>query len=98
MSDNEKIFAEIVKEIDYQEKRWGTQSDDTKNRPNDWASFISHYSTRWFPGGYAPYQSMTVDAFRASMIKTASLAISAIKSLDRQRAKNGAAFYEVENL
>lgn len=89
------IFAEVEGELSYQERRWGTKADDTINKPNDWAAFISHYATRWFSGGFAPYQKMTVDAFRKSMIKTAALAISAIKSLDRQRDASGVAFYEI---
>lgn len=89
------IFAEIENEISYQEKRWGTKADDTINKPNDWAFYISNYATKWFSGGFAPYQKMTVDAFRTSMIKTAALAISAVRSLDRQRDASGAAFYEI---
>ena len=36
----------------------------------------------------------TVDAFHIMMIKTASLCIAAIESIDRQRANSGKTFYE----
>lgn len=91
-------FQEIMKglhsELKYQEERWGHEADDTKNTPNDWATYIAHYSTRWFPNDYVPYTQETVDSFRDHMLKTAAIAIAAVQSLDRQRDANGVAFYE----
>ncbi len=88
------IFGEVNYELDYQQVKFGTTADDTKNTPNDWNSFISHFGTRWFPGGFAPYKTATVDAFRTAMVKVAALAVSAIESIDRQRETNGKTFYE----
>jgi hypothetical protein len=64
------------------------------NTPNDFVSYISNYSTRWFKGGFAPYTPDVVDEFRVSMLKTAALAIAAIESIDRQREEAGHCFYE----
>jgi hypothetical protein len=90
----EGILKEIAAEREYQEGKWGNTADDILNLPNDYVSYISAYSTRWFPGGYLPYSPETVDAFRKSMIKTAALAVAAVESLDRQRSDGGTTFYE----
>lgn len=88
------ILNAIAAERDYQTRRWGVEADDTKNEPNDWVAYISHHATRWFSGGFAPYDFGTVEAFRAQMVKVAALAIAAIESIDRQRVTKGAAFFE----
>jgi hypothetical protein len=90
----ERIFNELTKEREYQIGRWGVTADDELNEPNDFVAYINAYSTRWFPGGFVPYTPEVVDAFRKSMIKTATLAIAAIESVDRQREEAGHAFYE----
>lgn len=90
----QKIFDEIAAERDYQVERWGNETDDTKNQPNDWIAFISHYSTRWFAGEFSPYSRGTGMAFRKAMVKVAATAIAAIESHDRQEAKSGKQFYE----
>ena len=96
ISFDDEVYNEIDAELTYQYERWGIDADDTKNTPNDFVSYISHHSTRWFNGGFAPYDKQTTDTFRKQMIKTAALAIAAVQSLDRQRAANGRAFYETE--
>ena len=88
------ILNEIERERAYQDGKWGHKADDTKNEPNDWVAYIAHHSSRWFSGGFAPYNTPTVDAFRKQMIKVAALAVAAVESLDRQRITDGAAFYE----
>lgn len=88
------VYEELQKERDYQVEKWGVEADDTVNTPNDWVAYISHHSSRWFDGGFTPYNTATVDDFRTQMIKTAALAIAAIESLDRQREKDGRPFYE----
>lgn len=87
-------YDEIKEEREYQDKRWGHHADDTHNKPTDYVAYIAHYSTRWFPGGWAPYSAKTVEEFRTSMVKTAAIAVAAIESIDRQRAEQGGAFYE----
>lgn len=91
------IFNEIAKEREYQVGRWGNDTDDTVNEPNDFVAYMMAYSTRWFPGGFAPYSPETVDAFRKSMVKTAAIAVAAIESIDRQREEAGHTFYEEGN-
>jgi hypothetical protein len=94
MLNRDTILSEISTERDYQITKWGNEADDTINLPNDFISYMNHYSTKWFPGGFAPYTPETVDAFRTSMIKTAAIAVAAVESLDRQRDVRGATIYE----
>lgn len=88
------ILNEIDKEREYQEGKWGNNADDTVNTPNDFVSYVAAYSTKWFPGGFMPYNPKTTDDFRTSMIKTAALAVAAVESIDRQRSESGHTFYE----
>jgi hypothetical protein len=91
------VFNEIADEREHQIERWGNDADDTLNEPNDFIAYMNAYSTKWFPGGFAPYTPETVDAFRTSMIKTAAIAVAAVESLDRQREEGGHTFYEAGN-
>jgi hypothetical protein len=88
------ILKEIAAEREYQKERWGNNADDTLNTPNDFIAYMNAYSTRWFPGGFAPYAPETVDQFRKSMLKTAAIAVAAMESVDRQREAAGRTFYE----
>lgn len=85
MSKTDDILTEIANERQSQIDRWGNDVDDKHNMPNDWVSYISRYSTAWFPGKFPPYDTTTYDAFRTSMIKTAALAVAAIEWIDRRR-------------
>lgn len=89
------IFKEINGERTYQTGKWGVTSDDTKNDPWKWVSYIAQYSTNWLTGIFTT-PTASVDLFRTSMIKVASIAVAAVESLDRQRARFGRAFYETE--
>lgn len=89
-----QALEEIANERTYQEGKWGNEADDTLNTPNDFIAYMNAYSTRWFPGGFTPYNPETVDAFRKSMVKTAAIAVAAIESVDRQRENAGHTFYE----
>lgn len=88
------VYEEIQKEREYQIDKWGNAADDSVNTPNDFVSYIAHHSTRWFVGGFLPYNENDVNKFRTQMIKTAALAVAAVESLDRQREANGSAHYE----
>jgi hypothetical protein len=92
----ETIIEEILNERVRQEEQWGNRTDDIVNRPNDWILYICSHATRWFNGGFVPYNSYVTNNFRDQMIKVAALALASIESLDRQREKNGKAFYEVD--
>lgn len=88
------IYDDIRKEREYQDNKWGHEADDTLNTPWMWAAYIARYSTNWMKGTFLPIGTEVTDAFRASMIKVAALAIAAIESLDRQRELQGKAFFE----
>lgn len=45
-------------------------------------------------GTFAPLTKEVVDDFRSKLVKTATLAIAAVESLDRQRLNSQHAFYE----
>lgn len=90
----DNILAEIRTERVYQRERWGTATDDTKNTPWMWASYICQYATRWMVGSFAPLKHGVTDNFRTAMVKVATLAIAAIESVDRQRSDDGRTFYE----
>lgn len=77
------IFAEVDAERQYQETKWGNDNDDKANL-EDWVSWISHHSSRWFPGGFRPHTKETRTAFRKQMVKVAALAVAAIEAIDRQ--------------
>lgn len=94
MGTIDPVLSEVAAEVGYQEQRWGTDTDDTKNTPWMWASYIAQYSTRWMAGFFLPVPRSGTDAFRAAMVKVAAIAVSAIKSVDRQRAANGSTFFE----
>lgn len=91
-----RLYDEIDTELAYQFNKWGTEADDTQNTPWMWVSYITQYATKWMKGLFCFPTSIT-DEFRKCMIKVAATAIAAVESLDRQRAKNGKAFYEVED-
>ena len=80
----ENILEEIRKEREYQKTRWGTDADDTVNTPNDWVGYISNYTSRWMDGTFRPYKRATLVKFRESMVKSATLAVAAIESIDKQ--------------
>ena len=88
------VVGEVLTEVQRQESLWGTETDDTKNTPWMWVSYVAQQSTRWMCGSFLPLKVSATDAFRTAMVKTAAVAISAIRSIDRQRAANGATFYE----
>jgi len=94
MSGRNHILQEIETERQYQENKWGNDADDKINFPNDWVTYINHHATRWFKGGFAPYDDKTIDAFRAQMIKVAAIAVAAAESIDRQRAEHGRTIYQ----
>lgn len=88
------IYTEIDDERVYQIDKWGSESDDTRNEPNDWLAYINKYSTNWLDGQFVPYHPDVTDDFRKCMVKVAAIAVAAIESVDRQRETNGSTFYE----
>jgi hypothetical protein len=89
-----KAIGDTVDEINYQQGKWGTEADDSKNTPWHWTAYITQYAGGWMRGSWAPIGREATDAFRKSMIKVAALAISAAASVDRQRDAAGKAFFE----
>ena len=76
------IYQEVQAEREYQIKKWGNKADLEINRPMDFVGYIAHHSTRWFNGGFAPYNRATLDDYRREMVKVAALAVAAIESVD----------------
>ena len=70
------VFYEVAAERQYQDSKWGHETDDTLNTPWMWASYISQYATKWMAGTFQPIGSSTTDAFRKAMIKTAAISIA----------------------
>ncbi len=89
----EDIFAEISSERYFQRKIGHTEeSDDDSNGMHDWVTYITRYSTVWFPGKFPHSSTAFLNSFRVSMIKTAALAVAAIEWTDRKierKRKNG---------
>jgi penicillin V acylase-like amidase (Ntn superfamily) len=76
------ILDQISEERAYQKEKWGT-ADEEKNTANDFVAYIGHYSTKWFPGGFAPYNRTVLENFRKNMLKTATIAVAAIEWVDK---------------
>lgn len=91
-----KILEEIRAEREYQDHKWGTDTDDSLNTPWMWASYIGQYATKWMAGTFAPLKRDVTDSFRTCMIKVAAIAVAAVESIDRQRLKNDKTFYEAD--
>lgn len=70
------IFAEIEKEREYQDSKWGTDFDD-KNTLNDWCSYIVNYL------GKAIAMKNTKEEQRIFLIKVATLSVAALEAFDR---------------
>lgn len=77
------ILEEINKEREYQVNKWGIEADEKINLPNDWVSYIQNYSSNWMDGTFRPYRRATLEKFRLSMLKAASLAVAAIEETDK---------------
>ena len=91
----QEIIDEIAGEREYQEKKWGNKLDDAVNTPWMWVAYIAQYSTKWMLGKFAPLPKVDVDMFRIMMIKTATICVAAVESIDRQRADKGRCFFEL---
>lgn len=79
------VLAEVSAERDYQDEKFGGPSvDDRENGYMEWVTYIAHFSTRWFGGGFPPFSAETDSAFRRAMIKVAALAVAAIEQYDRK--------------
>lgn len=89
----QQIYDLIEQERSYQDRKWGHETDDTKNTPWMWVAYLARYATNWMHGQF-DISKNDADDFRKNMIKVAAIAIAAVESLDRQRATSGHAFYE----
>jgi len=70
------IILEINSELEYSNKKWGTEFDN-KNTSNDWVAYITHQV------GKAVTLSLNRYEFEVRMKKVAGLAISAIEASRR---------------
>lgn len=93
MSYTENVLNEVKAERQYQQEKWGNESDDTFNTPWMWVAYITQYAGSWMKGLFRLDTALT-DGFRTAMVKTAAIAVAAAESIDRQREANGKTFYE----
>lgn len=70
------VIKSIELERKYQESQWGTEFDD-KNTANDWATYISNYTSKATELPWNPV------VWRKNMLKVATLAVAAIEAFDR---------------
>lgn len=97
----QKFFDLMVGERQHQADRFGggdpqvlDQQDDARNNASDFVTYISKYSATWLPGTPPPCYMMsfvqrnedTLRAFQTSMVKTATLAMSAFFWAERKLA------------
>lgn len=82
----ENFFGLVRHERSYQTQRWASgdeasldRVDRAHNKPNDFVAYIARYASAWMPGGFPPYTTEALLAFRRSMVKVATLAFSAIR-------------------
>jgi hypothetical protein len=85
----QSIYAEIDKERDKQDGKYGGPEHDDGHVPNDWIALITGYA-----GESAAYpacsKTLTVTdkmRFTRGMLRVAAVAIAAIESVDRQAAQ-----------
>lgn len=88
-------FTDMIKsERKHQADRWGDgteesldKTDDRENSPMEFVGYIVQYSTKWFTGGFKPWNVATLRQFQVCMIKVATLAYSAMIWADRAKKK-----------
>lgn len=88
-----RIFVEVdaVREFERCFRATTPTVDDTVMDPVRWAALIANMTFTALSQSLTPIE---VEKFRDSMVQVAALAFAAIESLDRQRERNGKAFYE----
>lgn len=73
----QQIYNAISKEREYQDTLW-SQEFDTHNTADDWATFITFYTTR-----NLLKKKFNQDDFILDMVKVAALAVAAIETSSR---------------
>ncbi len=93
MTSIKEFTEEIQTEREHQVERWADGSeenldaiDSEKNDPIAFTAYIAHHSSRWFPGGFPPYDKATLLTFRSQMVKVATLAYAAVRWVDQNLA------------
>lgn len=90
-----KNYAEeFDAELQYQADKWASGDqrqllyvDLEHNGCMDFVGYIASYSTRWFNSGFNHSNKDALQKFRVSMVKVATLAISAIRWVDHKLAE-----------
>jgi hypothetical protein len=75
----EAVLAEVAKEREYQDRKWGGQPTDDKNKPADWSGYITMYLGTAMRGASAEDGT----EYRKNMLKVAALAVAAVETYDR---------------
>ena len=76
-SDSGKVMGEVLRERDFQDKKWGGPEHDDSHDACDFASFIDERTSSIFGDAVDP---------RHKFIQIAALAVAAIEMLDREAA------------
>lgn len=70
-----RIFAEIDREREYQDGKWGDEFDQL-NTPNDWVAYITAYVGKAVT---LPWDGVS---FRKAILKVAALCVAALERTD----------------
>ncbi|MCK5601943.1 hypothetical protein KAR91_08745 [Candidatus Pacearchaeota archaeon] len=81
---NDVIQTDIKEERRRQDSRWGGAEHDDTHSMVDWDNYIRGHSAKGVRDG----GSGDTDVFRYQMVRVAALAIAAIESVDRKRARH----------
>ena len=71
--DRQQIFAEIEKEREYQNHKWG-EDFDNKNTPNDWVAYMMKYLGRAVTT--TPFERQ---AFHIAILKVVTLGVAILE-------------------
>ena len=90
----ERIIEDIERERDYSSPRWDEEFDN-KNTINDWAAYVNNYLARAtaMKTAQEPHEAWR-DRQRKSLVKAASLCISALEAFDRRGGGNAPRHYD----
>ena len=77
----ENIFAEIGRERQAQDEKWGGPAHDDKHTSYDWIAYLVRHT------GKAVCWPWDAQVFRRQMVRVAALAVAAIEWVDRAQAK-----------
>jgi hypothetical protein len=72
MHNIEDVLLAIKAEREYQKKKWGEEFD-SKNTPNDWIAYVTHYVSK------AATKPLSDAKFASNLLKAATLCVAALQ-------------------